>query len=115
MHGTSPVLHRSALTRVPARPARGQWRVLVAWFAALAFLLMVATSASHVHKTTQAAHDCELCSVVADTIGDVPVAPALVHVVEHALYRIDPIATAAVALVFPVLLPPSCGPPHAPV
>jgi hypothetical protein len=85
----------------------------MSWFVTLTFLLMVGSASTHVHKTTQAAHDCEICSVVADAIADVPVAPALVHVVEHALYRIDPVATATVALVFPILLPPSCGPPHA--
>jgi hypothetical protein len=113
MQGNLPAIHNAVIARAAARPARAPWRVMLAWCMALAFLLMVATSSAHVHKTTQAAHDCELCSVVADVIGDVPVPPALVHVVEHALYRIDPVATASVALVFPVVLPPSCGPPHA--
>jgi hypothetical protein len=99
--------------RKPHNARRAGWRLCLAWFTALAFVLMVAGAASHTHDSTLAAHDCALCSAVVDKIADVPVPPVLVRHCELQSYRILASSAAPVAYATPNLLPPSCGPPHA--
>jgi hypothetical protein len=92
---------------------RGGWRWCVALFTALTFVLVVATSGSHVHESARAAHDCALCSAVVDALADIPPAPVVVHDLTLASYHIVTVAPLEVAYASPLLLPPSCGPPHA--
>jgi hypothetical protein len=109
-----PVPCHSAMTRAAAKPARAQWRMLAtAWLAALTFVLMVTTSASHVYTCAKAVQNCQLCGMVAHAVADMPVAPALVHAVAHALYRIAPAVPAALGRRYAVVLPPCRGPPRA--
>lgn len=98
---------------VNAAQMRGIWRWFVTLFTALSFILVVATSASHLHTQAAAAHDCAICCVVLDKLGGAPPAPILIHAVTLQSYRI--VAVAQLALVYSAsrLLPPSCGPPHA--
>jgi hypothetical protein len=92
---------------------RGVWRWSVALFTALSFWMVMATSASHLHKSAAAAHDCAICCVAVDKVAGAPAAPALVHTVTLQSYRIA--ADLAIAFVYSSirLLPPSCGPPQA--
>jgi hypothetical protein len=96
-----------------AAHVRGAWRWCVALFTALSFCLVVATSASHLHKTAAAAHDCAICCVVLDKLADAPPVPVLVHAGMLQSYRIVTISSFEVTYPSPDLLPPSCGPPHA--
>lgn len=96
-----------------AAQVRGVWRWYVALLTVLSFCLVVATSASHLHKSTAAAHDCAICCVVLDKLADAPTPPALVHAVTLQSYLIAANRAIAVAYSSPQLLPPSCGPPHA--
>jgi hypothetical protein len=109
----------SASTRLSRQPAattsavRGGWRLCLALFAALSFVLLVSTAATHQHKSALSAHDCALCSAVADKIADTPAPPAVVLVLQLQPYRLLSLAAYVAAYVSPELLPPSCGPPHA--
>jgi hypothetical protein len=95
---------------------RGIWRWYVALLTALSFCLVVATSASHLHQTTAAAHDCAICCVVVDKLADAPPPLALVHAVMLRSYRIIVDGTRfEVAYASSQLLPPSRGPPRASV
>jgi hypothetical protein len=92
---------------------RGAWRWCVALFTALSFCLVVATSASHLHETTAAAHDCAICSVVIEKLAGAPPPPPLVHTVALQSYRIVAISPVEAAYSSPRLRPPSRGPPPA--
>ena len=87
------------------------WRRCVALFTLLVFVLLVATSGSHVHDSTVAAHDCALCSAVVDAVGDAPAPPALVLHLPATSYFLTIREPVTVAYVSPSLLPPGCGPP----
>lgn len=93
--------------------ARGVWRWYVALFTALSFFLVTAASASHLHKTAAANHDCAICCVILDKLADAPPPPSLVHAVTLQSYRIVAPPAFEVSYSSPELLPPSCGPPHA--
>lgn len=97
----------------PHNARRAGWRLYVAWLTTLAFVLLVAGAASHIHESALAAHDCALCSAVVDKIADVPAPPVLVSHFELQSYRILVGSATPVAYATPNLLPPSCGPPHA--
>jgi hypothetical protein len=97
---------------VNAAHMRGVWRWYVALFTALSFCLVVATSASHLHKTAAAVHDCAICWVVGDKLSGTP-PPLLAHAVKLQSYRIAAISRFEVAYSSPRLRPPSCGPPRA--
>jgi hypothetical protein len=92
---------------------RGGWQLCVALFAALSFVLLVSTAATHQHKSALSAHDCALCSAVADKIADTPAPPAVVLVLQLQPYLLLSLAAYVATYVSPELLPPSCGPPHA--
>lgn len=105
---------RAALSSAAHR--RGIWHWTVSLLAALSFLLVVSTSASHIHKDAAALQDCAVCAIVADKLADVPVPPALVHDVLPQLYHVAATATAHVAVYsFVLLLPPNRGPPDSSV
>jgi hypothetical protein len=87
---------------------RSGWRLCVALFAALS-----STAATHRHTTALSAHDCVLCSAVADKIADTPVPPAVVLVFRPQPYLLVSLVAYVAAYVSPELLPPSCGPPQA--
>lgn len=101
------------------QPQAAHKRGILCWsvslLSALIFLLVVSTSASHIHKNAVALHDCVVCTVVADKLADVPVAPALVHDVQLQPYHV--VAATVHAGFFPTvqLLPLSRGPPRSPV
>lgn len=91
---------------------RGIWRWSVSLLAALSFLLVVSTSASHIHKNSASLQDCAVCAVVADKLADVPVPAALVHDIQPQAYHLVA-ATVHVATYSTVpLIPPSRGPPR---
>lgn len=92
---------------------RGGWQLCVALFAALSFVLLVSTAATHQHRNALAASDCVLCSAVADKISDSPAAPAVVQVLQLQPYQLVTLAAYVATFVSPRLLPASCGPPHA--
>ena len=104
---------RRQFSSTKAAHLRGIWRWYVALFTALSFCLVVATSASHLHQTAAAAHDCAICGVVIDKLADAPAPSVLVHAVTLQSYRIVASPAFEVAYASPQLLPPSCGPPHA--
>jgi hypothetical protein len=103
----------SASTSTPS-VARAGWQLCVAVFAALSFAFLVSTAATHRHTSALAAHDCVLCSAVADKIADTPAPPAVVLVLQLQPYLLLSLAAYVATYVSPELLPPSCGPPHAP-
>jgi hypothetical protein len=107
---TLPV-HKSA-TRARARAG---WQLLVALFAALSFVLLVSTAATHRHADAVSSHDCAVCSVVADKIAGTPAAPVLVQIVQLQPYLLFIVAASVAAYASPRLLPPACGPPAASV
>jgi hypothetical protein len=91
---------------------RGIWRWSVSILAALCFLLVVSSSASHIHKNSASLQNCAVCAVVADKLADVPVPPALVHDIAQQPYRLFA-ATVHLASYSTVdFLPPGCGPPR---
>ena len=98
---------------MPAAHARVAWRWYVALLTALSFCLVVASSASHLHKEAKTVHDCAICCVVLDKLGGAPPAPSLVHAVTLQSYRIVALRTFESTYRSPQLLPPSCGPPSA--
>ncbi|HAT32378.1 MAG TPA: hypothetical protein DCW29_16475 [Janthinobacterium sp.] len=106
-------VRRGATLRLRRR-ARDPWRLCVALFTALSFILLLATAATHHHKAFEA-QDCALCSAVLDKVADVATPPVLVRQAEILLYFIQVATAQAVAYASPHLLPPSCGPPHATV
>jgi hypothetical protein len=83
----------------------------VACFAALAFILLVSNAATHLHASVAAAHDCAICTAVADKVGGTPVPPAPVVSVQLQPYLLFFVATYVAIYVSPRLLPPGCGPP----
>lgn len=106
----------SRATLSSAAHRRSIWHWTVSLLATLSFLLVVSTSASHVHKNAATLQDCAVCAVVADKLADVPVPPALVHDIPPQLYHVAATATAHVAVYsFVLLLPPNRGPPRASV
>lgn len=108
-------------TRAPAPIRAGRARarsgrqLLVALFAALTFVLLVSTAATHRHADAVSSHDCAVCSVVADKIADIPPAPLLVQAIELQSYLLLLVAATVAAYACPRLLPPACGPPATPV
>jgi hypothetical protein len=78
----------------------------------LVFVLLVATSGSHVHDSAVATHDCALCSAVVDAVGDVPPPPVLVLQAAATSYVLRSSAPVVAVYASPALLPPSCGPPY---
>jgi hypothetical protein len=95
------------------RRVRGIWQLFVALFAALSFVLLVSTAATHHHTSALSADDCALCTAVANKIADAPVTPAPVQPFLLPAYQLFTPAAHVAAYVSPTLLPPSCGPPHA--
>lgn len=98
-----------ALPQLP----RGGRRLWIALFAGLCFVLLVATAATHAHTTALSAHDCALCSAVADKVADTPAPPAAAQVLQVQPYAPFIEAQPLIAYVSPKRLPPSCGPPPA--
>lgn len=94
---------------------RGAWRWYVALLTALSFFLVTAASASHLHQTAAANHDCAICCVVLDKLADAPPPPVLVlvHAATLQSYRLVAVTECEVSYSLLQLLPPSCGPPHA--
>jgi hypothetical protein len=101
---------------VAARGARrGGWQFWCALFAALSFFLLVSTAATHTHASALSAHDCALCTAVADKVADTPAPPALVHVLQLQPYLLFCIVAYVAAYVSRKLLPAGRGPPNDPV
>ena len=100
---------------MPSRHARAvaPWRIWTALITTLAFVMLIATSATHHHATAVDDQDCAVCSVVTHKITDPPlvVLPRLVVIV--LAYSPYLLAKSSVVFAAPVLLPPSCGPPLA--
>lgn len=90
---------------------RSAWRLWVVCFAALAFVLLVSTAATHRHASMAAAHDCAICTSVADKLGGTPTPPAPVVTVQLQPYPLFFVAFCLASYAAPRLLPPSCGPP----
>lgn len=107
------MINHAATKRATVLSVRGGWRLCVALVTALTFAFLITTSASHYHKTAQAAHDCVVCGAVVDKVTDVPAPLAHVHRIDLASYHILLVPTQTVVHASPILLPPSCGPPHA--
>ncbi|MBC7453365.1 MAG: hypothetical protein H7335_06610 [Massilia sp.] len=89
------------------------WRWFVALFTALSFCMVVASSASHLHKEAKAIHDCAICCVVFDKLAEAPPAPLLVHAATLQSYRLLAPRAFIDAYLAAQLLPPSRGPPLA--
>jgi hypothetical protein len=104
--------------KLPKRPSasraalRSGWRLWVACFAALAFVLLVSSATTHLHASLAAAHDCAICTAVADKIGGTPVPPEPVVAVQPQPYLLFFAAPYVALYVAPRLLPPGCGPPR---
>jgi hypothetical protein len=110
-----PASSTRSSSHLAARPSavRSGWQLCVALFAALSFVLLISTAATHRHTSALSAHDCALCSAVADKIADTPAPPAVVLVLQLQPYLLVSLAAYVATYVSPKLLPPSCGPPHA--
>jgi hypothetical protein len=100
--------HRQA-SSPPARPAR--WRVWTALLAAITFIVLVSTAATHHHATTVDDQDCAICSVVTHKLADLPLVKLPKLVVILVSYAPFLRAAPSVAHASPLRLPPSCGPP----
>lgn len=88
------------------------WRVWTAILVALSFALLVSTAATHHHASAAAAHDCVVCSAVADKVADVPPAPMLAEALAFQAYFLPSAVPPYVSwYAAPELLPPGCGPP----
>jgi hypothetical protein len=94
---------------------RSAWRLWVVCFAALAFVLLVSTAATHPHASLAAAHDCAICTAVADKIGGTPTPPTPAVTVQLQPYLLFFVAPYLALYVAPRVLPPGCGPPAHPV
>jgi hypothetical protein len=97
--------------RASSAALRRGWRLWVACFAALAFLLLSSTAATHRHASLAASHDCVLCTAVADKLADSPAPPSPVAVLQLQLYLVVFVAAYVAVFVSPRLRPPACGPP----
>lgn len=92
--------------------ARAPWQACVALFSALALVLLLSTSATHLHKTSLDAEECALCMTAIDKVADLVVPPVLVTPPAQLLpYRLLAVAPPTLAPVFAILLPPVRGPP----
>lgn len=101
--GHSLALMRMAFART--------WKAGIAIFAALSFILLISTAATHHHANSIEDQACSLCSAVSDKLDLVtPAAVALVtiHVLVYTLYAKQ---VHQISFRQPSLLPPSCGPP----
>ena len=92
-------------------PSRSGWHWFVVLFTALSFVLMLASASSHVHDSTDAVHDCVVCSAVVDQLAEAPAAAPLVVDVQYQPYHIAPAPVGGGAPSIDALRPPSCGPP----
>jgi hypothetical protein len=101
------------LTHAPSWRARdaAPWRIWTALITTLAFVMLLATAATHHHATAIDDQDCAVCSVVTHKVSDPPpvTLPALVVVV--LAYSPYLLAKPTVVKASPIQLPPSCGPP----
>lgn len=91
---------------------RTPWRAVVALCTALAFTFVLATAASHHHKSNLESQTCAVCSVLADKLADLPRPPAIPLVLVLLAYRIEMTVSYACLYQSPRILPPSCGPPR---
>ncbi|CDG86056.1 hypothetical protein [Janthinobacterium agaricidamnosum] len=92
--------------------AHAWWQLYVTLVAAISMVLLMATAATHLHKTALAAEDCALCCNVIDKIADLTVPPAVAMTAPVLLpYRLLTLAPLALVFSSNVMLPPSCGPP----
>jgi len=90
---------------------RSAWRWCVVLLTALSFTLVVASSSTHIHKSTASAHDCALCSAVVDKLADVPPSPGLVHQVQFFSYLVVVTPACGNGHSISRFLPPGRGPP----
>lgn len=106
------ILSRSALTDVHST-RRSLMRMWIAAVTVLAFITLLATAASHHHRTAVEDRDCAVCSTAAHKVPELTVAIALPPVVFQFFYPTVPfVARKAVYAAFP-FIPPTRGPPMA--
>ncbi|MFZ6849912.1 hypothetical protein [Undibacterium sp. RuRC25W] len=102
-----PSHHLALMRSVFAR----SWKAGVALFAALSFILLISTAATHHHANSIEDQACSLCSAVSDKL-DLVTPSALPLVMLHLLaYSLYANKVYDIAFSQPTLLPPSCGPP----
>ena len=92
-------------------PWRSAWHWFVVLLTALSFVLMLVSASSHVHDSTDAVHDCVVCSAVVGQLAEAPAAVPLVVDVQYQAYPVTPVPVGSGAPSIDALRPPSCGPP----
>jgi hypothetical protein len=101
------------IASAPTRRVRdvAPWRIWTALITTLAFVMLLATAATHHHATAIDDQDCAVCGVVTHKISDPPLVSLPELVVVVLAYSPYLLAKPTVVQASPVQLPPSCGPP----
>jgi len=92
--------------------ASRNWRHLVLLLTSIAFVLMVATTATHQHKSNIEDRACTVCTAVAHQFSDIPPALAVAQTLSLLIYQLHRQEIRSFVFSAARLLPPSCGPPH---
>lgn len=101
------------LASMPARHVRdvAPWRIWTALITTLAFVMLLATAATHHHATAIDDQDCAVCGVVTHKVSDPPLVTLPEQVVVVLAYSPYLVAKPTAVQASPIQLPPSCGPP----
>jgi len=87
------------------------WRIWTALITTFAFVMLIATAATHHHTTAIDDQDCAVCGVVSHKVSDTPLVTLPEQVVVLLAYSPYLLAKPTLVQAMPVKLPPSCGPP----
>lgn len=86
--------------------------MLLALLTGLAFVSLVSSTATHVHATLQATHDCAICSLAQDQADGDLLLPVLALTQFFVLFTLATLVLRSASYLMPLTLPHSCGPPH---
>jgi hypothetical protein len=108
-------LRNSQLANAPVRRGRAvaPWRLWTALITTIAFVMLLATAATHHHATAIDDQDCAVCGVVTHKVSDPPLITLPQQVVVVVGYSPYLLTKPTILKATPVQLPPSCGPPVA--
>ena len=87
-------------------------RASVAAFAAAAFLVLILGASTHIHTDLDGEDGCAVHMAVVGKLEGPSTPPVVVAPRGIAYLREQPQRLPQVAFAAPILLPPSCGPPH---